>query len=200
VGNCAVIGEQNDATALAAQVGVSEPMGEAGTSNDAIEPISQGRLNLYKGVNNTGVSGGIGGYFLDPSCPYNASVAACGTGTGASYIPNSINPAVTPITTGSPGDGGTLFNPTITLYTYFRDADITSATPFQPGTTLNWVKALFYNPCPPGGVGCSTDSNGYSYGPGGAPYIDGAGATALQDAGVTPVNTSATGSFTSDGP
>ena len=97
--------EENDPTALAQQ---SSPA-------DAIEPISQGRLDLYKGVTTTGTSGGIGGYFLDPSCAYLSGTAACGTGSvsGDTWITNSVSPAVTPISTGTPaGIGGAgLFDP-----------------------------------------------------------------------------------------
>ena len=32
----------------------------------------------------------------------------------------------------------------------FRESDLNSTTPWQPGSTLNWVKTLFYNPDPDG--------------------------------------------------
>lgn len=198
-GNCAVVAEENDPTAIADQGSVVEPMGEQGSAADAIEPISQGRLFLYLGENYLGANQGIGGYFLDPSCAYKANTAACGTvGSSASqYVPNSVNPPVS-VVTGAPGDDNALFDSVRPLYIYFRASDLASTTPFQPGGTLNWLRTLFYNPCATGESGCTTDSNGNTYGPGGAPYVDGPGAPALEDAGVAPVNTAT--SFTADGP
>lgn len=50
-----------------------------------------------------------------------------------------------------------------------RESDLNSTTPWQPGSTLNWVKALFYNPDGP------------------APFVrTPAGAALLEAAGVTP--------------
>ena len=50
-----------------------------------------------------------------------------------------------------------------------REKDYTSSTPWQPGSTLNWVKALFYNPGGP------------------APFVTTpAGQALLTAAGVTP--------------
>jgi ABC-type phosphate transport system substrate-binding protein len=50
-----------------------------------------------------------------------------------------------------------------------RERDLTSTTPWQPGSTLNWVKALFYNPGGP------------------APFVrTPAGQSLLTAAGVTP--------------
>ncbi len=253
-GTCSVVAEENDPTALAQQTNPA----------DAIEPISQGRLDLYKGVNSTGTPGfgttftvanstttsgstsvtytgaanqvtsanvgwvvtgpgipdndlvasppapaansftltaaagagaGTGtitvtppGYLLDPSCAYLSGATACGTGTvggSPSYITNSVLPQVKPITTGTPaGIGGGLFNPTRTLYLYFRNSDILSATHFQPTSTVNWLNTLFYDPCD-GRTGCSG-----TFGPAGAPYIGQAeGQTLLMDAGVTPLAT-----------
>ncbi|MGP8182144.1 MAG: substrate-binding domain-containing protein [Acidimicrobiales bacterium] len=167
-GTCAVVAEENDPTALAQQ---------GANAADAIEPISQGRLDVYKGVNNTGVSGGIGGYFLDPSCAYLSGAAGCGSGTvsAGTWVTTSVTPAVQPIT-GTPGGsvGGALFDPSRTLYMYFRSTDVASTTPWQPGTSQNWLNALFYNPS----------------GVGGPPYIQqGAGQALLEDAGVTPLAT-----------
>jgi hypothetical protein len=189
-GNCAVVGEENDPTAIANQAGIIEPMGETGTASDAIEPMSQGRLDLYQGITGAGTNEGFG-YFLDPSCPYETTAASCSSG---GFV-NSVAPAVKDLS-GTPGTG-LLFDPIRPLYVYFRDSDLSSTTTFQPGTSLNWVHALFYNPCGIGESGCTT-VGGVTYGPGGAPYIDGAGATGLTDAGVTAVNTEST--FTQYGP
>ena len=52
---------------------------------------------------------------------------------------------------------GALFDPTRTLYLYFRNTDIASTTPWQPGTTQNWLNALFYNPSGVGGPAVHPD-------------------------------------------
>jgi hypothetical protein len=69
------------------------------------------------------------------------------------------------------------------LWVYFRDADINSTTAFQPGTTQNWVRALFYNPCSGTNTAGQTISNatgtpaaakctnGGQTGPGGNPFL-----------------------------
>jgi len=176
VGTCTVVGEENDPTALA----------NTTSPQDAIEPISQGRLDVYQGVNNTGVSGGIGGYFTDPSCPYLSGVSACGTGSvsGGTWATTAVTPKVKTIT-GSPSSGS-LFDPTRTLYLYFRSTDVTSTTPWQPGTSENWLNSLFYDPCE---TGQTCTGPGGIYGPDGAPYIQTtAGETLLEDAGVSPVS------------
>jgi hypothetical protein len=193
-GTCVLVAEQNDPTAIAAQ---SKPA-------DAIEPMSAGRLDLFEGVTSTGTSGGLpsGGYFIDPSCPYNVGSSACGSGsvTAGTWVPTSVKPTVQLVTGGTPSDGKALFDVTLPLYIYFRDSDISSTTGFQPGSPENWLNTLFYDPCPTGATNCQT-INGITYGQFGQPFIDTtAGQTDLMDAGVTPVNTDATGSFTHDGP
>ena len=137
VGPCVVTGEENDPTALSAQ---SSP-------NDAIEPMSGGRLNLFQGVIGSPVGGtsGTGGYFQDPTCPIQAIEA--GSGNCASPA-NQINPAVHLQTTGTPGGsvGGSLFDVSRPLYVYFRDSDLNSTAVWQPGGTLNQIKTVFWNP------------------------------------------------------
>ncbi|MGC9962888.1 MAG: hypothetical protein ABSE47_13435 [Acidimicrobiales bacterium] len=192
-GTCAQVSEENDPTAI-----YDVASGLSLDPKDAIEPMSQGRLDVYQGVNNTGTSGGIGGYFLDPSCAYLSGAAACGTGSvsGGTWATNAVTPAVASVKTGTPvglgaytgtGQGGGLFNPTRTLYMYFRNSDITSTTGWQPGSTENWLNTLFYDPCE---VGQTCTGPGGIYGPAGAPYIQqGAGQTLLEDAGVNPLAT-----------
>jgi ABC-type phosphate transport system substrate-binding protein len=174
LGSCVVTGEENDPTAIAAQ----------STPADAIEPMSGGRLNLFLGLLSNGTANGVGGYFRDPTCSLNAintsTPAACAAAN------NKINPPVKLITTGSPSDGNALFDSPRPLYIYFRDSDVTSTAPWQPGSTLNAVRTLFYNPCLSGQTGCVT-IGGVTYGPGGQPYF--ATAAAQQDisaAGITP--------------
>jgi ABC-type phosphate transport system substrate-binding protein len=89
---------------------------------DAIVPFSAARLALYNS-----------GYFHDPTVafPGGASVAPgillkTGTGTGASQIYNDIQG----------------------LYVIFRASDVSSTTPWQSGSSLNWVHTLFVNTSP----------------------------------------------------
>ena len=192
-GNCGQVSEENDPTAI---YDVATGLGL--DPEDAIEPVSQARLDLYQGLNNTGTSEGIGGYFLDPSCAYLSGAAACGTGSvsGGTWATNAVTPAVAPITTGTPaglgaytgtGAGGGLFSPTRTLYMYFRNSDITSTQGWQPGTSENWLNSLFYDPCE---VGQTCTRPGGIYGPAGASYIQsGAGQALLEDAGDFPLAT-----------
>jgi ABC-type phosphate transport system substrate-binding protein len=175
VGSCVVVGEQNDPSAIAAQ---SSPA-------DAIEPMSGSRLDLFQGLLGNGTSNGVGGYFKDPSCPLqdldSGSPAACAAAN------NTLNPSVQLVTSGSPSDGNALFDVIRPLYIYFRDSDVNSTTPWQPGGTLNAVRTLFYNPCATGESGCTT-INGITYGPGGPPFFATAAAQAdIEAAGITPV-------------
>lgn len=117
----------------------------------------------------------------------NTSVIVSGSG-----VP-TVNVAVKMWTTGTPSDGQALYNITRHLYIYFRDDDIGTTAPFggnfpiQPGGSLDWVRALFYNPCSTGQTGCNTIGT-TTYGPGGIPYFCKAstGGIDIQDAGVTP--------------
>jgi ABC-type phosphate transport system substrate-binding protein len=174
VGSCVVTGEENDPTAIAAQ---SSPA-------DAIEPMSGGRLDLFLGLLSTGAKNGVGGYFHDPSCPLQDINA--GSPTACAAANNTITPAVKLITTGSPTDGNPLFDVSRPLYIYFRDSDVSSTVDWQPGSTLNAVRTLFYNPCSTGQTGCVT-VNGVEYGPGGPPYFATAAAQAdISAAGIVP--------------
>jgi ABC-type phosphate transport system substrate-binding protein len=179
---CWKVGEENDPTAIAAQ-GANAP--------NAIEPMSGGRLNLFQGLLSTGSPTLLGfGYFRDPSCALNAiktsTPAAC-SGTGNA---NVLNPAVALVTTGAPSDSNPLFDVSRPLYIYFRDSDVTSATGWQPGSTLNAVRTLFYNPCLSGMTGCVTEAGAAgtaTFGPGGPPYFDTTAAwTDISAAGINP--------------
>jgi hypothetical protein len=185
-GTCAVVAEQDDPTALVA----------SGNPVDAVEPMSQARLDLYAGITATGAAGGLAaGYFPDPSCAYLSGSSGCGSGSVSGHT-WSTNSVVSPVSalSGPTFDGTTAFTATQPLYVYFRHGDITSATAFQPGTVTNWVNALFYDPCQTGQT-CQT-VGGVTYGPGGAPYIDQPGGqVVLDDAGITPVNSDLSSSY-----
>jgi len=168
-GNCVANVEENDPEAIDA----------SGDPTNAIEPMSGGRLNLFKGLRGDGTATGSN-YFTDPSCPALTTAAACAT--------PALNPNVTLITTGTPSTGGALFNISRPLYIYFRHADLQNATVFQPGGTLNWVRTILANPCSGAGhtTGCVT-IGGITYGPGGAPYYaTAAGQADVSVSGIAP--------------
>lgn len=172
-GLCVTAVEENDPEAIDA----------SGDPNNAVEPMSQSRLYLFQGkIGGTGASNGVGGYFKDPSCIGLSTVApACTTGA-------TLNPNVKLWTDADavPSDGQAAFFPTRPLYVYFRHADINSTKPFQPGSSLNWVRTMLYNP---GGA---------------APYVcSGTGQALLAAAGFAPVTNPDAGTtckFTAAGP
>jgi len=100
------------------------------------------------------------GYFHDPNSPYNAASPPAALSAAGLQLE---------ATTGNAGDGNAVFNTTIPYYVIFRESDSASAAPWQPGSTLNWVQELFFNPGGP------------------TPFINTAPVQALlQAAGVTP--------------
>jgi ABC-type phosphate transport system substrate-binding protein len=109
--------QQNDPTTIT----------NAATPADAIVPFPKGRYDLYDA-----------GYFHNPNQPYNSTTSfGNGTALSASGIKLQV-----------PGSGGVsagAFSATIPYYIVFRDADASSSTDWQPGSTLNWVQTLFYN-------------------------------------------------------
>jgi len=196
--NCIQVGEENDPTALGTAVSQGGALAAGSPdAQDAIEPMSGGRLNMFLGLLSDGTANGVGGYFKDPSCPLQAintsTPAACGGSIqGGPAGANTINPAVKLVTTGTPGGttGGTLFDVNRPLYIYFRDADVNSKTLFQPTSAagLNAVRTLFYNPCPnPNSTAACVTIGSQQFGPGGAPYFDSTQAqTDISAAGVVP--------------
>jgi len=111
---------------------------------NAIVPFPVGRYTLLQN-----------GYFLDPSKTYNsASLPPALSASGIKLIDTGANH----------------FAADLPYYVVFRESDYASDTPWQPGSTLNWVQALFYNPGGP------------------APYVNtAAGKAILAAAGVTPL-------------
>lgn len=172
---------------------------------NAVEPMSDTRLNLFNGQgysfdpsSSSFVLGALNptGYFKDPTCPFNPSTSSqtgvAGTGNAPAACQGAaaaIAPRVKLLT------GATAYNTPRDLLVYFRSSDINSATIFQPGGSLNWVRTLFYNPCPVAigdpafnADGCSIDPvTGTAYGRGGAPYYASASGQAdIGAAGVLP--------------
>ena len=83
---------------------------------DAIAPFSSGRKALYDS-----------GYFKDSTVKFGSTPAALSSGLQ--------------LLSGT----GSYVN-TRGLYIVFRDKDLTSTVPFQPGGTKNWAQTLFANP------------------------------------------------------
>jgi ABC-type phosphate transport system substrate-binding protein len=116
-GSCVQTVEENDPTAITLNAAPA----------DAIDPFSAGRLALY----NTG-------YFHDPTAVFPG---------GASLTPGILLQQGFTTPGGSThrvaGDGANVYDDVRGLYIVFRESDNTSTTPWQPGSTLNWVKTLF---------------------------------------------------------
>ena len=88
---------------------------------DAIEPFSQGKLSLING-----------GYFAQ-------GVGYSGTGfANGAYTPSYL--ATT--TAGTAGDGNPNWSTSRFVYITIRNPDLSSGTPFQPGSPQNWATAL----------------------------------------------------------
>jgi len=119
LGSDVITVEQNDPTSITS----------ATTPADAIVPFSQGRLNLWNGVSgDPAVSASSGkGYFHDPTVAYPGSSTA-------------LSPGIK-IETGSGA-----YSDTLDIYAVFPQSAEASTTPWQPGSTLNWVQALFSDP------------------------------------------------------
>jgi len=118
LGSCVVTSEENDPTAIGAQ---SSP-------TDAIEPMSQSRLNLWNG---TSGNGGVG-YFHAPTGLTGKS------GLGVLLVPGAV---MAPLT-GTAGDGNPAYVDNRSLYIVFNQSHCSDAA-WQPGGTQNWVEALF---------------------------------------------------------
>jgi ABC-type phosphate transport system substrate-binding protein len=117
---------------------------------NSIVPFPVGRYTLLQN-----------GYFLNPNTPYSAA--------GATPVSASGIKLEQPATGLTASDGAAAFSADLPYYIIFRESDFASSTPWQPGSTLNWVQELFYNP-------------------GGTPYVESAPAQAILKAmGVTPL-------------
>jgi len=120
LGSCVQTVEENDPTSLTSALAAPVPPATVGVADaaDAIAPFSAGRLNLY---NNS--------YFKDPTVVFPGAsgflapgiAIKAGTGTGSSQIYNDVRG----------------------LYVVFRASDVTSSTPWQAGSNLNWAHTLF---------------------------------------------------------
>jgi hypothetical protein len=110
---------------------------------DALVPFSSARLSLWNS-----------GYYFNPNAPFGTNDTSPGNNGHGSPFPQTGTS--TPLSagvnllTGTAPDGGSAYNSAITDYIMFRQSDASSTTPFEPGSSLNWVQTLFSNPSSPG--------------------------------------------------
>ena len=105
----------------------NDPTAITGASSpaNAIVPFSKGRSNLYNAAD----------WFYNPATVFPGGGTALSSGIS--------------LLTGSVPGGGSYYNSAITDYIIFRQSDASSATPLEPGGSLNWVNALFSDPGSP---------------------------------------------------
>jgi hypothetical protein len=146
----------------ATQVQQNDPSTIAGDPN-AIVPFPKGRYQLLGA-----------GFFTNPDKAYNP---AANSADSSYVLGNSTIKLQVPGTGGA--DASTTYQATIPYYVVFRHSDIATAGGWQPGSTLNWVKTLFYNPDYDPGATDNTVP---------APWVASPAATALlTKIGLTPV-------------
>jgi ABC-type phosphate transport system substrate-binding protein len=125
--------------------------GNFGASKDAIEPFSGSRLKLY-----------TSGYFHDPTAAFPGGAA--------------LTPGIK-METGTVTKGGTAYDDNRGLYIVFRQSDLASTKPFQPGGTKNLIQTFFSGTSP------------YFKSAAGQALVQVAGATpAFKDCGVNPTS------------
>jgi hypothetical protein len=93
----------------------------ASSPNDAIVPFSQARLNLWND-----------GYFHNPATAFPGSSTA-------------LSPGIK-LLTGTAPDSNAFFSSVVNDYVIFRQSDVSSTTPMEPGGTRNWIQTLFSYP------------------------------------------------------
>jgi ABC-type phosphate transport system substrate-binding protein len=103
----------------------------SGYFNNTPEPASDFKIGLITGCANVTSAWTSAGYTADQGY--------CGTGTDPSDSTQLANGG-TPIQTTA---DGAIYNASRGLYFIVRDHDLTSHTPFQPGTTKNFAQVLF---------------------------------------------------------
>lgn len=135
--------QQNDPTAIS---GITDES----IRKNAIVPFPKSRATVVNGGYYTVAADGD-----DQTNPYNGA---------KTYTGSSASPSGTPATRGNhrlaatasgikllaPASTGTLstdpYGTNFALRAIFRESDLNSNVPWQPGSTLNWVRTLFYNP------------------------------------------------------
>jgi ABC-type phosphate transport system substrate-binding protein len=152
-GGCVHIGEENDPLAIANLDATNKP--------NAIQPMSDGRKGLYDN-----------GYFHDPSSAFPSN-SALTSGVQLLYGTQTANACQKPTNPSGPGNALAYCN-TRGLYIVWRAADDTFGTPWQPGTTRNWVQTLFWRPSGQGTPHIKTSLGQSEIGAGGVQptYVD----------------------------
>ena len=125
-GSCVIAAGENDPAGITAN---ADPA-------DVIEPFSASQLNLWTGASGNQIlaPGSGSGFFHNPASAYPGTATA-------------LSPGIK-LLTGSPSGGNPDYEGTTSMYVVYPDSAETSATPWQPGGTLNWAQTLF---CDPGG-------------------------------------------------
>lgn len=153
--------QQNDPTAISS-------LPEAQRKN-AIVPFPRGRFKVVANGYYTVAEDGAGN-----TNPYNGTRTYTGTtgGKGNKRKPADVagikllDPAAT---AGTAGNASAPYGTNFAYTGILRKSDVESDTPWQPGSTLNWAEALFYNPDGP------------------APFVNTeAGRALIEAAGITP--------------
>ncbi|HEY3926632.1 MAG TPA: substrate-binding domain-containing protein [Acidothermaceae bacterium] len=139
-GNCIVTAEEHDPTGIT----------HATVPADAIEPFSVGRARLAQsGYFNNGpepasdfaislITGCTGVSSAWTGAGDTADQGFCGSSDTAD--PNQPANSGTPI---NAADGNPIYDSVRGLYFIVRDVDLTSTTPYQPGTSKNFAQVLF---------------------------------------------------------
>lgn len=125
--------EQNDPSAI---TGSTSPA-------NAIVPFSSARLALWNS-----------GYFYNPAAAFGTNDSTAGNNGHGSPFPQTgsstaLSPGISLLTGTPPDTPDTVYSSPITDYVIFRNSDASSSSPFEPGSSLNWVQALFSNPSSP---------------------------------------------------
>ena len=149
--------QQNDPTSITAL--------PPGQQANAIMPFPRGRYNL------------LGTGYYTQTKEFTGSLATPVTNlynTDAGHRTAAGNNGIKLLdfaSTGDVADPAAPYGGNFPYNAFIRATDVTSNTAWQPGSTLNWVEALFYNPDPDGPL----------------PFVrSAAGIALLEAAGVTP--------------
>ena len=116
-GSCVRTVQEHDPTGIYAD----------GSPGDAIEPFSTGKIGLINGTINAS-----GAYFVN-GVSYSGAGAANGAYT-AGFLAKTA--------AGNATDGNPNWSTNRNLYLVIRNSDLTSTTPFQPGSSANWASAI----------------------------------------------------------
>jgi ABC-type phosphate transport system substrate-binding protein len=136
------------------------------TANGGTAPTLGGDVVTVEQNDPTSVTGSTSP--ADAIVPFSAARLAL-YNSGYFHTPNTVFPGGAALTAGIAFDGTSGYNSPVTDYVIFRQSDLASSQPFEPGSSLNWAQRLF----------SSTSST---------PYVkSGAGQALINASGVTAV-------------